>query len=58
MKHAGLTVFILFFGISLLDALRGGHWLRAALWLLLGLVFYALDRRRTVHRDQSGRHVL
>jgi hypothetical protein len=52
-KHAGLTVFILFFGISLLDALRGGHWLRAGLWLLLGLVFYALERRRVGQKAAS-----
>ena len=29
MKHAGLTIFIVFFGISLLDALSSGNWLRA-----------------------------
>jgi hypothetical protein len=46
MKHAGLTVFILFFGISLLDALGGGHWLRALFWLGMGVVFWGLERER------------
>lgn len=54
MKHAGLTVFILFFGISLLDAFRGGHWLRAAFWLVMGALFYALDRSRIAHKADSG----
>jgi hypothetical protein len=57
MKHAGLTVFFLFFGISLLDAFRGGHWARAGFWLLMGLLFYALDRRRTARNASSGRQV-
>ena len=50
MKYAGLTIFIVFFGISLLDALWGGHWLRALFWIGIGLTFFALDRVR------QGRH--
>jgi uncharacterized membrane protein YjjP (DUF1212 family) len=43
MRYTGITIFLLFFGISLLDALWGGHWLRALLWIIIGLVFYAMD---------------
>ena len=32
----GLTVFILFFGIALLDAVGGGHWARALFWVAMG----------------------
>ncbi|MDZ4863765.1 MAG: hypothetical protein SGJ01_10000 [Gemmatimonadota bacterium] len=46
MAYAGVTIFLLFFGISLLEALSGGHWVRAAFWIALGLMFWALDRKR------------
>lgn len=42
----GLTVFILFFGIALLDAVGGGHWARALFWVAMGAVFWLLDRGR------------
>ena len=51
MKYPGMTIFLLFFGLSLLDALWGGHWLRAAFWIAMGLVFWGLDRRR--HRGEG-----
>jgi hypothetical protein len=43
-----VAVFLLFFGVSLLDALRSHEWLRAGLWLAIGLVFLRADypRRR------------
>ena len=37
------TVFLLFFGVALLDALRTGSWLRAAFWIVLGLCFVGAD---------------
>lgn len=40
---ANVTIFLLFFGISLLDAVRSHDWLRASLWLALGLVFLRAD---------------
>lgn len=43
MKYPGLTVFILFFGLSLLDALWGGHWLRAGFWILIGFAFLLME---------------
>lgn len=44
MKYPGLTVFIAFFGLSLLDALWGGHWIRAGFWLLVGVSFFLMER--------------
>ena len=52
MTYPGMAIFVVFFGISLLDALVGGHWLRAAFWIGMGLVFLVLDRAR------RGRRVL
>jgi hypothetical protein len=43
---ANVTVFLLFFGIALLDALKSSDWLRAALWFALGLVFLRADSLR------------
>jgi hypothetical protein len=40
---ANVTIFLLFFGISLLDAVRSHDWLRAVLWLALALVFLRAD---------------
>ena len=55
MTYPGMAIFVIFFGISLLEALVGGHWVRAALWLGMGLVFWALDRaRRGNAREADG----
>ena len=40
---SGFTIFALFFGISLLDAVQGRDWLRALLFFALGLVFLFAD---------------
>jgi hypothetical protein len=45
MKSPGLTVFILFFGLSLVEALWSGNWITAGLWLAAGITFWALDAR-------------
>lgn len=52
MGYAGVTIFLVFFGISLLDALVGGHWLRAWFWVAIGLAFWAFDR---VKRERGGK---
>jgi hypothetical protein len=44
MRYAGLTVFLLFFGVSLVDAFANHDWPRAALWLAAGIGFWALER--------------
>ena len=45
MRHEGLTVFLLFFGLALLDAIANGQLLLAAFWLAVGVGFVVLDRR-------------
>jgi hypothetical protein len=44
---SGLAVFFLFFGIALIEALERHNWLEAALFLLLGGVFFWSDRRKS-----------
>jgi hypothetical protein len=40
---ANVTVFLLFFGIALLDAIRSGNLVAVLLWVALGLVFLRAD---------------
>jgi hypothetical protein len=40
-----MTVFVLFFGLALLDGLATRNWPLAAFWLLVALGFYLLSRR-------------
>jgi hypothetical protein len=49
--RTNFTIFLIFFGIALLDAVRGGHWWRVAFWLAIGAVFFWADRRRSVDRS-------
>jgi hypothetical protein len=41
---ATITVFLLFFGVSVLDAFATRNWWRAGLWLLIALLFFIADR--------------
>jgi hypothetical protein len=38
-----VALFLLFFGIALLDALRAHDWVQAAFWAAIGLVFLRGD---------------
>jgi hypothetical protein len=48
--RTNLTIFLLFFGIALLDAIRGGNWLRILFWLVIGALFFMADRREMAKR--------
>lgn len=37
------AVFVLFFGMALLETFREGNWIKAALWLAIGVVFLLGD---------------
>jgi hypothetical protein len=37
------AVFLIFFGLALLDALTSGNWLRSAFWIVVGLLFLRAD---------------
>lgn len=43
---AGFTVFVLFFGIALLDAFQNGQWIRPLFWLSIGNIFLVADNLR------------
>lgn len=44
--NTGLTIFLLFFGIALIEAIERHNWLEAALFLGLGAVSYWADKRK------------
>lgn len=44
-----VAVFVLFFGIALLDALRSGNFVAALLWMALGLLFVRADTVKRKH---------
>jgi len=47
IKFASITVFIIFFGIALIEALQRKSWLAAALFLALGVLSLWADFRKT-----------
>ena len=55
--NAGInfTVFVLFFGMALLEAFRAGHWWKAGLWVAAALLFLAADNlRSTAGKKRTG----
>ena len=42
---AGFTIFVLFFGLALLDAIQLQDWIKVIFWLLIGGVFLLADSR-------------
>jgi hypothetical protein len=47
LKFTNLTVFIIFFGIALIEALKKQNWLEAFLFLSLGVIALWVDLRKT-----------
>lgn len=47
LKFTNLAVFIIFFGIALIEAFQKQNWLEAALFLALGLISLWADIRKT-----------
>ena len=43
MKFANVAVFVIFFGIALIEAIQKGNWLEACLFLALGALFLWAD---------------
>ena len=55
-KFAGsnITVFLLFFGLALLEAFGSRNWVTAALWLAVGILFLREDVRRRSRLPEQG----
>jgi hypothetical protein len=46
IRFANVTVFILFFGIALIEAVRKDNWLEAALFAALGVMSLLADLKK------------
>jgi hypothetical protein len=46
VRGTNLTIFVLFFGLSLVEAIQTRGWLRALFWLAIGIVFLRADGLR------------
>jgi len=46
MKFTNLAVFIIFFGIALIEAFQKHNWLEAGLFLTLGILSFWADFRK------------
>ena len=51
--RTNFAIFLVFFGVAALDALRGGDWLRIVFWVVIGFFFFVADRREAA-RDQAA----
>ena len=40
---SNFTIFLLFFGVAVLEAFQTLNWIKAALWLAIGFVFLVAD---------------
>lgn len=47
-----VTIFLLFFGIALLDALGSGRWFVALFWLAIGVLFLRADALKPKHDER------
>ncbi|MFN8488930.1 MAG: hypothetical protein U0350_15190 [Caldilineaceae bacterium] len=40
---SNFALFLLFFGVAMIEALQTQNWLKAAFWLVIGIVFLLAD---------------
>jgi hypothetical protein len=51
--RTSFTVFILFFGISLLEAFRTRNWINVAFWIIIGTMFLVADNLKDDKTEQK-----
>jgi hypothetical protein len=51
---SNVAIFLLFFGLAMLEAFQDRNWIKASLWLAIGLVFLVADNLRGA-REQKFR---
>lgn len=47
------AVFVLFFGMALIEAFQDGNWIKTALWLAIGVVFLLGDNIKPKPKAES-----
>lgn len=43
LQLRAFTIFVLFFGVAVLEAFQTRNWIKAALWCAIGVVFLIAD---------------
>ena len=51
---ASFTVFLIFFGVSLLEAFRTRNWINVAFWIGIAVMFLIADGLRPGKRKQEN----
>ena len=52
---ANFAVFLLFFGVAMLEAFQTQNWLKAIFWLAIGVVFLVADNLKKRRLKRHGR---
>ena len=51
--RTSFTIFLLFFGISMLEAFRTRNWLKVAFWIAIAIMFLIADNLRSDQNIQE-----
>lgn len=46
--NGNFTIFLLFFGVSLVEAFQTRSWLKASFWLAIGIFFLLADNTKLI----------
>ena len=49
-----MAVFLLFFGLATLEAFQTAHWVKAAIWIAIGIVFLVADNVKIDDRGNKA----
>jgi hypothetical protein len=53
---ANVAIFVLFFGVALIEAFKSRDWIQAAFWVVAGLAFLLADNLATDEPRNGSRH--
>ena len=51
-----IIIFILFFGVSVLEAFRTRNWMKVVFWIAIAVMFLIADRSRDKEKQQNASH--
>jgi hypothetical protein len=57
IRLTGITIFLLFFGVAVLEAFQTRNWPKAAFWLAIGVVFLVADNARGLRERRIQNHI-
>jgi uncharacterized membrane protein len=49
-----IVIFLLFFGISVLEAFRTHHWMNVVFWIAIAVMFVAADSSRDENQQEHS----